>query len=96
MCVYIYIYIYIGEVRPLREQVRHAHHGGLCLPRRRDGEELNGYLDQRVPSLCLANSSRIVLNHAVLKCVFPWRPRWRGALAVCTLHYIHIYIYIYI
>ena len=38
---------------------------------------LNGYLAQRVPaSFFLASTSRIVLNHAVLKGMFPWRTRY--------------------
>ena len=31
---------------------------------------LNGYLDQQVPSMCLASCSRIVLIHAVLNEVY--------------------------
>ena len=37
---------------------------------------LNGYFAQWVPSPSLAGSSRRCLNHAVLKCTFPWRARY--------------------
>ena len=37
---------------------------------------LNRYLAQWVPSLFLAGSSRTCLNHAVLRCKFPWRTRY--------------------
>ena len=41
-----------------------------------DRHRLNGYLGQGVPSLFLASSSRIVSNHAVSTCMFPWRARY--------------------
>ena len=40
------------------------------------GHWLNGYFAQWVPSLFLAGSFGSCLNHAVLKCTFPWRTRY--------------------
>ena len=48
---------------PTRVQQRHRH-------------QLNGYLDQRVPSLSLASKSKKCLNHSPLKGMFPRRARY--------------------
>ena len=37
---------------------------------------LNGYLAQRIPSLCFVSTFRSCLNYEVLKCMFPWRTRY--------------------
>ena len=62
---YIYIYIYI-----------YTHIYVICLPfnariMMTDRHRLNGYLDQRVPSLVLAGSSRMCLIVQFLKVCFP-------------------------
>ena len=59
---------------PPRAAVRCAP-ASLASPRQ-SRHRLNGSLAQRVPSLSLSSSSRIVLDHAVLKGMFPWRTRY--------------------
>ena len=51
----------VSNYKGTRDQARHR---------------LNGYLAQRVPSIFLASSFRMCLNHGVLKGMFPWRTRW--------------------
>ena len=42
----------------------------------KDRHRLNGYLDQRLPSLFLASCFRMCLNCEVLDGTFPWRTRF--------------------
>ena len=70
-----------------------------------DRQRLNGYLDQRVPSLLLASSSRKCSARAVLECMLPWRARcplsWvpiksvpnvADVDTVTHIHYIMVYL----
>ena len=58
------------------------------------GNQLNGYLAQRAPSLFLASSSRTCLNCALLKVCFPRGLGTHQARFLYTCIYIYIYTYL--